>query len=208
MHRILIVDDDPTIIENLSGLLSKNGYAVEGADSGEEALKAIEKEMYDVVVTDVFMPDVGGMNLLSEIKRTRPETIVILITGYPEIDKAVEAVKNGASDYIPKPFKIDEVRVAVEKAIHERRLTRKAPNALDEIFRSLSNPIRRRIMKLLGRGATGFAEILEFVELDDPSKLSFHLRKLKNDGLIKQDESKKYYLSRKGREALEVLRCL
>jgi DNA-binding NtrC family response regulator len=208
MHRILLVDDDPTIIENLSGLLAKSGYGVEGVNSGEKALKAIENEMYDVVVTDVFMPDIGGMNLLSEIKRTRPETIVILITGYPAIDKAVEAVKNGASDYIPKPFKIDEVRVAVEKALHERQLTRKASNALDEIFRSLSNPIRRRIMKLLGRGATGFGEILEFVELDDPSKLSFHLRKLKNDGLVEQDERKKYYLSGKGREALEVLRRL
>jgi DNA-binding response OmpR family regulator len=206
MHRILIVDDDPTIIENLTGLLSKNGYAVEGADSGEEALKTIENGMYDVVITDVFMPDVGGMNLLSEIKRARPETIVILITGYPEIDKAVEAVKNGAADYIPKPFKIDEVRVAVEKALHERRLAWKEPHALDEMFGSLSNPIRRKIVKCLGRGATGFAEILEVVELDDPSKLSFHLRKLKNDGLVKQDESKKYYLSKKGREALEVLR--
>lgn len=206
MHRVLIVDDDPDIIENLTELLTKNGYRVEGVDSGEKALKAMENENYDVVITDVIMPDVGGMNLLSEIKRNRPETVVILITGYPAVDKAVEAVKNGAADYIPKPFRIDEVRVAMEKALHERRLGDKAPGALDEIFGSLSNPLRRKILEHLGDGAKGFAVILEYVKADDPSKLAFHLRKLKSDGLIGQDEDKKYYLSKKGREALEVLR--
>lgn len=206
MHRILIVDDDSTIIESLAELLSRNGYVVEGVTSGEKALQAIEKGVYDVVITDVIMPDVRGESLLSEIKRTRPETIVILITGFPAVEKAVEAVKNGAADYIPKPFKIDEVRIAVEKALHERRLDRKAPQALDEIFGSLSNPIRREILIHLGIGAVGFARIQAGIGMDDPSKLAFHLRKLKKDGLIEQDDKRRYHLSKKGREACEVLR--
>jgi len=120
--RILIVDDEAQMRDLLVKVLDKNGYQVSAAGDGEQALALLEKEPVDLVVTDVRLPGIGGLEALKAIKELNPEIVVIIMTAFGSIDQAVQAVKEGAYDYINKPFKIDEMLLTIEKALEERRL--------------------------------------------------------------------------------------
>ncbi|MFH1314327.1 MAG: response regulator [Candidatus Eisenbacteria bacterium] len=119
--RILVVDDELPVCQSVSSALAIEDYTVEMALSGEEALEKQARSPYDVVITDLMMPGLSGMDLLRTVTRDRPETKVIMITGYPSIKSAVEATKLGAFDYIPKPFTPDELRSLVSRAIKSKR---------------------------------------------------------------------------------------
>jgi two-component system response regulator PilR (NtrC family) len=120
--RIMVVDDELSMREYLSILLRKQGYQVDAATGGEEALEKIERELYDLVITDLSMPRVDGMAVLQRVKEVSPTTEVILITAFATTESAVEAMKRGAYDYIIKPFKNDELKIIIEKALEQRRL--------------------------------------------------------------------------------------
>ncbi|MCJ7831050.1 MAG: response regulator, partial [Dehalococcoidia bacterium] len=122
MERVLIVDDEEQMRELLAKVLEKNGYQVTTAGDGGQALALLEKEPMDLVVTDVRMPGLDGMEALKAIKELNPEIVVIIMTAFGSIDQAVQAVKEGAYDYINKPFKIDEMLLTIRKALEERRL--------------------------------------------------------------------------------------
>src|SRR5208337_4084174 len=122
MERVLIVDDEEQMRELLAKVLEKNGYQVMTAGDGGQALTLLEKEPMDLVVTDVRMPGLDGMEALKAIKELNPEIVVIIMTAFGSIDQAVQAVKEGAYDYINKPFKIDEMLLTIKKALEERRL--------------------------------------------------------------------------------------
>ncbi|HMK61902.1 MAG TPA: endopeptidase La [Dissulfurispiraceae bacterium] len=115
--HLLIVDDEEVAVKNLSHILSKEDYKIETALSGAEALKKMEVSPFDVVLTDLRMQKMGGIELLENIKVSYPETKVIVITAYASIESATEAIKKGAFNYITKPFKLDEVRSAVKIAV-------------------------------------------------------------------------------------------
>lgn len=119
---ILIVDDEPSMREFLEIMLHREGYKVSAASSGQEALKMLNDEIYDLIVSDIQMPGVSGLDLLRNVKETSPETLVIMITAYASTETAVEAMKDGAYDYITKPFKVDEIRLIIEKALEKKRL--------------------------------------------------------------------------------------
>ncbi|MEK7205001.1 MAG: response regulator, partial [candidate division NC10 bacterium] len=120
--RILIVDDEEQMRDLLVKVLDKNDYQVSAAGDGEQALALLEKEPVDLVVTDVRMPGIGGLEALKAIKELNPDIVVIIMTAFGSIDQAVQAVKEGAYDYINKPFKIDEMLLTIEKSLEERRL--------------------------------------------------------------------------------------
>lgn len=122
MNRILIIDDEKGMRDFLSIMLKKDGYDVSLAESGEEGLRAIQKDIFDLVITDVKMAGVDGIEVLKYIKDVSPETVVIMITAYAETETAVEAMKLGAYDYITKPFKVDEMRLVIQKALEKGRL--------------------------------------------------------------------------------------
>jgi len=124
MPKILIVDDDPEILEIIAGVLKEGGYVVDTASSGTGAIKHIDDEFYDLVVTDLKMPEVDGMMVLRHVVDRSPDTICIILTGYGTIDGAVEAIKTGAFDYITKPVKPGEILIVVEKALRYRYLER------------------------------------------------------------------------------------
>ena len=119
---ILIVDDEPSILQTLSGLLSDEGFEVSTAANGYEALKCIEAESPDLVLLDIWMPGIDGIQTLKEIKRGNPLIQVIIITGHGTIETAVKATKLGAFDFIEKPLSIDKVIVAINNALNFRRL--------------------------------------------------------------------------------------
>lgn len=117
---VLVVDDEEVARRNLEHILSKENYTVVTAASGTEAFEKLAQAEFDVVLTDFRMEKVDGMEVLARIKMRSPNTEVIMITGYATIDTAVEAMKKGAFHYIPKPFKIDDVRTTVRQALDKR----------------------------------------------------------------------------------------
>jgi len=119
---ILIVDDEKSILKSLSGILSDEGFDTSIASNGYEALKILDAESPDLVLLDIWMPGIDGMDTLKEIKKIHPVTPVIMITGHGTIETAVNATKIGAFDFIEKPISIDKVIVAINNALNFRRL--------------------------------------------------------------------------------------
>ncbi len=119
---VLIVDDEITIIESLSGILSDDGFEVIHAFNGYEALKKIETQSPDIVLLDIWMPGMDGIETLREIKQKFPNIPVVMITGHGSIESAVEATKSGAYDFLEKPLSIDKVMVAINNALNFRKL--------------------------------------------------------------------------------------
>jgi nitrogen regulation protein NR(I) len=116
VSRILVVDDEANLRKVLAAMLRKDGYEVTVAENGEVALAELEKNGADVVISDLVMPRVGGMEILAKVKANRPDVPVIIITAHGTVDSAVEAIKLGAFDYITKPFEHSEIRSVVAKA--------------------------------------------------------------------------------------------
>ena len=132
--RILIVEDERAIQLALSGLLRREGYEVEVAGSGEEALAKLAAAPCDLVLTDLALGrGASGMDVLKGAKRLRPETVVVMITAHGSEKIAVEAMKNGAEDYVPKPFDNDEIRLVVQRALERTRLQRENRLLLEQV---------------------------------------------------------------------------
>lgn len=122
MGRILVVDDEESIREFFQIMLKREGYDVLTASNGREALECLKKGGVDLAISDIQMPEMSGMELLSAIKETDPEMAMIMITAFGSTETAVEAMKLGAYDYIQKPFKIDEVKIIIRQALERRTL--------------------------------------------------------------------------------------
>jgi DNA-binding NtrC family response regulator len=122
MARILVIDDDPVILKVIADILKTVDYEVSTAPDGESGIKELETDNYDLVITDLMMPGVGGMEVLDHVLNNSPKTMCIILTGYGTIKSSVEAIKNGAFDYITKPVTASELLVDVEKALKFRSL--------------------------------------------------------------------------------------
>jgi len=120
--HLLVVDDDPVTLDLLKEVFSKEGYRVETALSGEEAIKQGMDTFFDLIITDVRMGEKDGMEVLRSFKKISPETTVIMITAFGSIETAIEAIREGAFDYISKPFKLDEIKFTIRRALEQRRL--------------------------------------------------------------------------------------
>lgn len=329
LTRIMFVDDDPSILDAAKTAIESYGYTVVTAESGEECLERLDEA--DLIFLDIKMPGMDGIETLKQIKQRDPSIPVIMITAYATVDSAIEAMKEGAFDYIRKPFDMDELEGSILAAIEEikferlkqvgreggdylekfRELADDAPgiyigtdvervkdmdvntislisdwhprdlqsiqedieSLLDDeavialtdlaylldthrfgevrdflrwLYRkaslhkgclilstdfsqvddkmaddireviadirlslfsdSISNYLRRRVIQALSDGDTySFTSIAQLLDIKDNPKLSFHLKKLKDDGVIKQDEDKRYYLSSMGMDIAEVL---
>ncbi len=123
-EKLLIVEDEPGMNEILRILLESDGYNVKSAMDGEEGIELLKKDIFDLVITDIKMPGVDGFEVLRKAKELSPDTLVIMVTAFGTTESAIEAMKLGAYDYIHKPFKIDEIRIVVNKALEKRGLRR------------------------------------------------------------------------------------
>jgi two-component system response regulator PilR (NtrC family) len=130
---ILIVDDERSMREFLGIYLRQEGYRIEAAAGGQEAIATLKARPFDVVITDLRMPDIDGLTILAEAKRLHPDTEVIMVTAFSTTETAIAAMKAGAHDYLTKPFKIDEVGLVVARAMEKRRLERENLALRDEI---------------------------------------------------------------------------
>ena len=164
---ILLIDDDDSLRRVMEFSLTEAGYAVRTAASGEEGLGLFGKDVFDAVITDITMPGMSGMEVLSRVRERDERVPVVVITAYGTIESAVEAMKQGAFDYITKPFNRDELRITLEKALRMRRLEREnvqLRTAVQDRFRfdaivGESAKIRE-VLDLAGRVASSDASVL------------------------------------------------
>jgi len=122
MARILVVDDDEAVLQSFQVILSVAGHEVETARGGREAIKRIRKDTYDLVLVDLVMPDVGGLEVLREVREVSPDAAVVIITGHASLDSAVQAVRAGANDYLLKTATTPEIMIALERSLEKQRL--------------------------------------------------------------------------------------
>ena len=115
--KILVIDDEKLIRWTLEDVLRKEGYAVIVAESGEEGLKLVEEHGPDLIILDLRLPGMQGMEVLERVKKIEPKTVVIIVTAHGSAESAVEAMSKGAYDYLNKPFDVDEVRLVIRKAL-------------------------------------------------------------------------------------------
>jgi DNA-binding NtrC family response regulator len=120
--KILLIDDEETGREALTLLLKAAGHAVKSAGAGSEAFQTLTRDTFDIVITDLFLPDASGIDILKKVKEDAPLTEVILITGHASAETAVKAMKEGAFDYITKPLNFDELKIIIGKAVEKRQL--------------------------------------------------------------------------------------
>jgi DNA-binding NtrC family response regulator len=165
--RLLIIDDEPEMVENLTRLLRREGYRCISATDGRKGLELLESQRPDVVLTDLKMPEVDGMDLLRRAHKIDPGLPVIMITAFSTIESAVAAIKEGAFDYLPKNFSVDQLRVSVERALRQRRLAVENKNLREQLqttfrFESLlgRSPAMARVFELVRKAASSDANIL------------------------------------------------
>src|ERR671918_1546180 len=162
---ILVVDDDPDIREVLRDRLESLGYRVLAADSGQEGLELLEQQSPQLVLLDVEMPDRNGLEVLREIRKKEHDTIVVMITAYGTIERAVQAMKEGAYDFIPKPFEPDHIALIVAKALERETLQREVEilaEEVDERHRMIvgQSPLINRALDVARKAATSRSTIL------------------------------------------------
>jgi DNA-binding NtrC family response regulator len=161
--RILIVDDEEVLRDVLDAVLRREGFDVLLAASGEEALSVLDAEDVDLIILDVMLPGISGIDTLRAIRISNPNLPVIVITAFSSIDGAIEAMKHGAFHYIPKPFKNEEVVLTVNKALEQRRLSRENERLKSELSEKYS------YANIIGKSET-MRKVFDLIRLAAPSR--------------------------------------
>ncbi|HEX6078444.1 MAG TPA: sigma-54 dependent transcriptional regulator [Methylomirabilota bacterium] len=165
--RLLIVDDEPDMLENCARILTRLGYQCVTAENGQAALGEFERQRLDLVLTDLKMPGLDGMALMARLHEADPDLPVVMITGFASIESAVAAVREGAFDYLPKSFSVDQLRVAVERALRHRGLQVENRNLRKQLQQALgfenvlgASPAMTQVFELVKKAARSEANIL------------------------------------------------
>jgi two-component system response regulator PilR (NtrC family) len=161
--KILVADDEQSMREFLEIMLKKEGYKVSLASNGEEVLKLVEKDIFDLALLDIRMPKLDGITALKKIKAISPETIVIMITAYASADSAIKAMKEGAFDYITKPFKVEEIKLIIKNALEKKNL-QKENILLKQVVRD-----RYHFENIIGQGPK-MLDLYDLLEKVAPTK--------------------------------------
>jgi len=165
--RILIIDDERIIIESCLRILKNDAYEIDAAQDGLEGLRKAEANRYDVVILDIMMPMIDGLEVLRRLKESHPDVDIIMITGLSQIDSAVKSMKLGAFDYLPKPFDPDELRLIVARALERRRLLAENVSLKSEVgakygFDNIigSSPQMQNVFRLIAKCAPTSSTIM------------------------------------------------
>ncbi len=189
--RILVVDDEEIGIRSCLRILGESGYEVEAVQSGGGALRKVEENRYDVMILDIMMPRMDGLEVLQRVKETHPDIDVIMVTGLSQIETAVRAMKLGAFDYLPKPFDPDELKLVVERALERRRLMQENLNLRSEVsskyrFENIigSSPAMQSVYRLVAQCAPTNSTVLITGESGTGKELiarAIHFNSLRKD---------------------------
>ena len=147
-ETVLVIDDDPFMIELLTDSMSAAGYTVVTAEDGQQARHVMNSNEFQVALIDLSLPDLDGMELVKDISNESPDAQIIIMTGFPSLESAIEALRNGAQDYIVKPFKVPEIQAAVGRALNNQRLQAE----VRELRRRVRD-LEQEVHRLRGEGA-------------------------------------------------------
>ncbi len=151
--HILVMEDEVTVGKGLEMVLEEEGYMVDLALNGKSAIETFRKKDFDLLVADLRLPDINGMEVIRTVKETRPETAVVVITGYASVDSVVESMKLGAYDYLSKPFTDDQIKTTVDNALKDRKL-KQAPVSIPKPESAEDQLIQKReVHRVLNRTA-------------------------------------------------------
>lgn len=210
MKKILIVDDDAEVRSTLADVIKGAGYVTDEASNGREAVEKCDDEDYNVILLDLMMPEMNGAEALTVIRRLSPRAKIIMVTAFATIESATEAIRKGASDYISKPFKIEEMLGTVSRVLEEARFEEGVNKLfIDSTLTALNNSLRRSVIRMLHEsGSMRLMEIARELGIEDHTKVVFHLKFLKEAGLAEQGRNRLYLLTKEGRRMVECLKLL
>jgi DNA-binding response OmpR family regulator len=173
--HILVMEDDLSVAKGLKMVLDEEGYSVNLAGTGELALEAFKQKRFDLLVADLRLPDIDGMEVIKQVKAEKPETEVIVITGYGTAAKAVEAMKLGVHDFLPKPFTEGQIKTAIDEALQEHAekpvetVTKKAESEEEKLIQ------KREVLAVLSRTAEDMDFWLDLMENGSPALADYKL---------------------------------
>ncbi len=192
--KILITDDDKIIADILKELISNQDRLVEVCHDGLEAVEKIQKGTFDLIIVDLIMPGMNGLEVLKYAKKVNPDIIVIIITGYASLETAITAIKEGAYDYIRKPCKLEEMKIVVDRATEKIRLNRENK----ELLRKLQDAYQKLIVQKKGKDEDEKMTSIPFFSsdtvelsylLNNRSPVNNHIEKLQALSTLKENGS-------------------
>src|ERR687885_2664132 len=148
---LLVVDDEESVAVTMGAILEMDGYTVAISTSGADALRRLDEDEFDLVLTDLRLDDIDGLTIVSQVARVQPDTVSIILTGYASLESAIKALREGAYDYLIKPCDVDELRAVVARGIERRQLRIQLQARLDELeaanrtIRELNADLQRRV---------------------------------------------------------------
>ncbi|MBF0537875.1 MAG: response regulator [Nitrospirae bacterium] len=199
MKKLLVVTDNADFSLQITDILISAGYYADYAVSVREAIDKTNHDCFDIVLMDTAMPGMKGIEAIREIKQIRPMTKVVIITASATIEDAIDSIKCGAVDYLPKPFTTERLLDIIKREIEETTIAKEISALdMDFILGSISNPLRRNLIKLVHKHSMRFMELNRELSLIDHTRLVFHIKQLKDCGIITQDTSRAYLLTDRG----------
>lgn len=206
MENILVVDDEDELRATLVEVLAREGLAVQEAANADLALTMLERAPFHLILLDMVMPGTDGMSAIPLIRKQAPRSRIIVMTAFASVQNAVQALQQGADDYIVKPFKIEALMLAVRRNLQKARFLDGEGMELDGVFHGLANAMRRQILLVLDRqGQSRFMDLVRILEVGDHTKVNFHLKVLREAGFIQQGQDKTYALTSAGHRAAGCL---
>src|SRR5207249_3514277 len=160
---VLVVDDEEGVLVTMQAILEMEGYAVAIAQKGAAAIDLLRRQTFDVVLTDLRLDDLDGLAILAEVRRTSPETVAIMLTGYASLDSAVQALRQGAYDYLVKPCDVEELKATVARGVERRQLTQQLHRRMLELEEAYAT-IRQMNEQLQERVDRATAELRQRVD--------------------------------------------
>ena len=162
--EILVVDDEHTLRESCATLLSSNGYSVEVCGRGEDALELLRRRPFDIILADVFLPGIPGLDILAAALEANPDAIVIMMTGNPSVESSVEALRAGAWDYVPKPFSATHLQIMIGRAAHTVVVGRESDKrAAEEVKKTPNGAVSHSRQSVLLGVSPAFARVISLV---------------------------------------------
>ncbi|WP_305042313.1 response regulator [Geoalkalibacter sp.] len=209
MERILVIDDDHDLRESMVEILQDAGYEIFACERAEAGLELLAKQSFALVLLDLVMPGMSGMEALPRMRDLAPATKVIMITAFSTTENAVMAMRQGAADYLIKPFRGEELLTAARRLLEEARFEKSgAAVDADTALGCLANAMRREILlNLAQRGSQRFMDVCREMGIADHTKVNFHLKILREAGFVDQ-KGKNYQLTPRGHQALDCVRYL